>query len=143
MDTLDYNKILDDFQYKPNFVYRAFEQDGKWLIRIVMYVENARGPWMRWQLKPIPEDEVYYSDFRDFQRTWRSRGVGYSPSREMIEIFGTFQIPQYGPEDEMEFVTWLVFQIQTLEEHETFEWLRYKGELINDPHKAVVPNGRP
>jgi len=142
MRQLDYNKVLRDFQYKPNFAYGAYERDGSrmdagWWIRIVMMVENARAPWKQWELKPYPQDE-HYGEMR-FYDTLRMpppvKGVGFSPSREMMEVVGNYPIPHIFEGEDDRFVEWMVSVIRKMEDHETFEWLRYKGELINDPHK--------
>jgi hypothetical protein len=135
MKQLDFNAVLRDFQYKPNVRFGAYERDGKWWIRIIMYVENAREPWRPWELKSMPQDDTYYYD--SFMRLPpRSHGVGYSPSREMIELTGNYVIPPaFFEGDEENFVSWMVYTIKGMEDHESDEWLRYKGELLNDPHK--------
>lgn len=83
MKTLDFNKTLRDFQYKPNFGYGAYERNGMWWIRVIMLVENAREPFRKWELGTVPE-RIQFG--RDWYELPPSRGVGFSPSREMIEV---------------------------------------------------------
>lgn len=133
MKLLDYNKVLRDFQYKPNFEFKAYERVGKWWILVAMVVEDARAPFQKWELKPYPEEDVWFgNDWYD--RRPRS-GVGYSPSRELTKVTGNYVIPEFVDGEDDRFVEWLVYNVRKVEDHETFEWLRYKGELINDPHK--------
>lgn len=138
LELLDYNKVLQDFVYKPNWSYAAYEREGEWWIRIVMLVENSRAPWRRWELKPAADEEVWFGrDWRDFRP---ATFTGYSPSREVIEVMGNFPIPHvFGPEHDKEFISWMVYTIKSMEEHESDEWIRYKGELLNDPHKEITP----
>jgi hypothetical protein len=139
MDLLNYSRVLQDFRYKPNFSCRAHERDSlrvsdtEWWVKIVMLVENSRAPFQPWALMP----EMREPDFMDFYRDNRvfNNGAGRSPSRKVIEIEGNFRIPYFEEQDELLFVEWMVCKIREMEDHETFEWLRYKGELINDPHK--------
>lgn len=137
---LDFNAVLKDFRYKPNVRYGAYERDGKWWVRIVMFVENARGPWAPWELTPYPDNRGEYEYINDFMRIPKGpSGVGWSPSREMMELTGQYAIPpMFHAGDDLLFVEWMVHQIKGFEDHETDEWLRYKGELINDPHKEVA-----
>lgn len=37
---------------------------------------------------------------------------------------------------EAEFIRWLAWRLQEVEVHESKEWLRYRGELVDDPHAA-------
>lgn len=137
MRELDFNKVLRDFQYKPNVGFHAYEKYGQWWIRIVMLVEDARAPFRPWEPKPVPEDEFGYFD-NDYRRRYHypsSGNVGYSPSRELMEVVGNYAIPPFVEGDDDNFVSWLVYSIKSVESHEQDEWLRYKGELINDPHK--------
>lgn len=135
MNSLDYNAVLKDLQYKPNFGYAAYERDDGWWIRIIMLVENARMPWRRWKLDSMPQEDLWYGN-RSLGPALSS-GIGYSPSRLMVEVVGNYAIPPYKPGDEDAFVSWMIDTFKSMEEHETFEWLRYKGELINDPHKEM------
>lgn len=136
MKTLDFNAVLRDFRYKPNFGYGAYQRDGfggekEWWIRIIMLVENSRDPWKQWELKPVPQDEeLWYMD-RYMRPT---RGAGFSPSREVIEVVGNYPIPYFEEEHELVFIEWMVRTIKQMEMHETDEWARYKGELLHDPH---------
>lgn len=36
--------------------------------------------------------------------------------------------------DEAGFLDWLLCRVMSLESHETREWFRYRGELVDDPH---------
>lgn len=137
--SLDFVSILKDFQYKPNFAISAYEIDGEWRIRISMAVEDARKPFNPWVLKPMPQDEDYF--INDYARMRRpSNGIGYSPSREMTEVMGNFIIPPFVEDDgEESFLRWLMYTVKEVEMHEIDEWARYKGELLNDPHKEVTP----
>lgn len=134
-EKLDFRRVLKDFQYKPNFGFGIYEQDGKWWIRIIMMVEDSRQAFRPWTVEQRSQEEFYGYDigYRPPVRTI----IGYSPSRELVEVVGTYIIPPYveGPDQEQMFVQWLVDMVRDIEDHETFEWLRYKGELINDPHK--------
>lgn len=134
---LDFNAVLRDFQYKPNFSYGAYEREDKPWIRVIMLVENARVPFLRWEVSPDPQDNnLHWLD--SYSLPPARNGVGWSPSRELIEIVGNYPIPMsFFPGDEKRFIDWMVTIIRRMEDHETFEWLRYKGELINDPHKEV------
>lgn len=136
MKTLDFNEVLKDFQYKPNFSYGAYPRDGGWWMRIIMLVENARKPWKKWELRPVPEGELYIDTWELFRTFPGHDFVGYSPSREVIEVVGNFPIPTCFFEGyEKEFISWMVFTVKSVEKHEMDEWFRYKGELLNDPHK--------
>lgn len=137
---LDYNKVLLDFQYKPNFAYGAYTREDKPWIRVIMLVENARKPFRKWEVKPDPQDdgEIYLNRWELLRYPPASTGVGWSPSRELIEVVGNYPIPMcFSPEHADNFISWMVTIIRRMEDHETFEWLRYKGELINDPHKEI------
>lgn len=142
MKLLDYNKVLQDFRYKPNFTYHAYERDGRgsdsWWIRIVMLVEDSRKPFRRWEVKKEYRRDEYdfFADFDYGRPHLPPTPMIYSPSREMIEVMGSYPIPKcFFEGDDQEFISWMVHTIRMMEEHETDEWLRYKGELINDPHK--------
>jgi hypothetical protein len=134
---LDFNEVLKDFQYKPNFAYGAYEREGHPWIRVIMLVENARTPFQRWEVKPVPDDERW----EIINDRYYPRGpgfIGYSPSRELIEVVGNYPIPKcFYPGDELNFISWMETIIRRVEEHEVYEWMRYKGELINDPHQEV------
>jgi hypothetical protein len=136
---LDFNKVLLDFQYKPNFMIRAYNRENRPWILITMLVENARQPLRPWEVKPHPQDtEIYYDRWRPLAFPEGPSTIGYSPSREMIEVSGNYPIPLcFYPGDEDNFISWLVLQVKGVEEHEMDEWLRYKGELIRDPHKEI------
>lgn len=136
MKLLDFNKVLRDLQYKPNVGYRAYERDGMWWIRVIMLVENARAPWRQWDVKPYRQndEEMYYDLVRRIPSRFNNI-AGYSPSREVIEVVGQYPIPMFAPGEEIAFVGWMRFTLHEMENHETDEWIRYKGELLNDPHK--------
>lgn len=131
---LNYNTVLQEFQYKPNVTFSAYEREGRWWIRIIMLVEDSRAPFQKWELRPTSDADRWFD-----QKWWDrlpSRERRYSPSREMMEVVGNYMIPpSFFEGDEYRFVEWMVYLIRKVEDHETFEWLRYKGELINDPHK--------
>lgn len=135
MRTLDFNKVLQDFQYKPNFTFGAYRRDGRWWIRVVMLVEDARKPFERWEVKPAPQDQDEFTWYMDRFIPSSPNGVGFSPSRELVRVEGNYFIPEFIEGEDDRFVQWMVSTVRRLEDHETFEWLRYKGELINDPHK--------
>lgn len=130
MRLLDYDKVLQDFQYKPNWAYKAYEYEDVWYLRVMMMVEDSRRPWERWEIKQAPPEEVWFGQWNEFRP---ADFAGYSPSREVVEVTGTYEIPPFT--DEMQFIKWMVFSIEMLEKHETDEWARYKGVLLNDPHK--------
>ncbi len=136
LETLNFNKVLQDFQYKPNFYFVVYQVEGEWWIRITMLVENSREPFKPWEVKPEPQDDrLHWMDSFDLPP---ARMITmWSPSREVIEVQGRYPIPYFGPEDELPFVSWLVHTTKHIEEHEQDEWLRYKGELIRDPHAEV------
>jgi hypothetical protein len=133
-ELLDFNAVLQDFQYKPNFGVKAIKQNDEWWVRIVMIVEDSRKPFRPWTVEQRPRDE--YFNYHDLAyRPPLLNSVGYSPSREVTEVVGNYVIPTFVHNEELIFIEWLVQCVRMLEDHETFEWLRYKGELINDPHK--------
>lgn len=136
---LDYSAVLRDFQYKPNFAFAAYKREkDMWWIKAVMAVEDARKPWEQWELKPARQDRHYDDFFLDFDRNRYIPGpsfAGYSPSREVVYVEGNYPIPYFDVGDEKMFLEWLVRTVRAMEDHEMYEWLRYKGELINDPHK--------
>lgn len=144
MNELDYNKVLQDFQYKPNFGYYTFKSMEECRIRITMWVENSRSTWKQWDIHTeqwqnggmFADYDVAYNYTRYIPPTTKN----YSPSREVIEVVGTFVIPPdaFLEGDEDSFISWVVFTIKAMEDHETNEWARYKGELLNDPHKEKV-----
>lgn len=144
MKLLDYNAVLSNLQYKPNFAYTAHKRDGQWWIRVVMLVENSRGRWQQWRVVPIPDEpdepEVFVAPYYDSgYRVPIPRRIvyGYSPSREVVEVVGSYAIPAYGVGDELAFIEWMRHTFRTMEKHELDEWLKYKGELLNDPHKKA------
>lgn len=137
MSELDYSQVLRDLQYKPNFAYGVYQNKGWWMVRIIMLVEDARAPFRKWELTPLPQDreELWFGTAWFDQMPKPAKGVGYSPSREMMEVVGNYRIPYFEPGDEDTFVQWMISCFRAVEDHEFFEWARYKGELINDPHK--------
>lgn len=137
MKTLDFNAVLQDFQYKPNWAYGAYERDGQWWIRILMLVEDSRKPWSRWELGTPERREInFFDDYDiDYNRCRFANFAGYSPPREMIEVVGNYPIPYFHVGDDLPFISWMTYTIKSMEEHESDEWIRYKGELLNDPHK--------
>lgn len=136
-----FRQVINDFQYKPNFGIGLYEADGQWRIRIVMWVENSRVPFQQWEIKEgrqqsngmFDDYDIEYNRYRYVPPTPQF----FSPSREVIEVQGVFVIPPFGPENEKEFLTWLIYQVKGVEQHETDEWIRYKGELVDDPHAEV------
>jgi hypothetical protein len=140
MTLLDYNKVLRDMQYKPNVEFGAFFQEGDWHIRIVMMVENSRAPFKMWNLEQVQgrESDFFVDHYNRSTNAYRyvpDVPKYYSPSREVIEVVGTYAIPHFVDGEEDMFVEWMVMTIKSLENHEIDEWICYKGELINDPHK--------
>lgn len=136
-----FRQVIHDFQYKPNFGIGLYEAEGQWRIRIVMWVENSRTPWKQWELGQRPQfANNLFDDYDiDFNRYFPPAGPQYfSPSREVIEVQGNFVIPPFEADNEQEFLTWLIYQVKGVEEHEMDEWIRYKGELVRDPHKPVT-----
>lgn len=146
MSLLDFNKILrEDWQYKPNFGFGAYMNGDHPWIRIVMLVENSREPFRQWEVKAEPaRRELYFEDFEfsiDYNATRyipKKTFVGYSPSRELVEIMGQYPIPYFEEGDEATFIEWLLRTVWEMEKHEMYEWARYKGELVDDPHKEVT-----
>lgn len=137
MKDLDYRKIMDNFQYKPNFgfhIFNSFDGRGK-MLKVVMMVENSRGPFRPWEIKPIPQDEEAWYSERWLDKPPRGPEVGYSPSRALVELSGNYAIPPFVEGDDDLFIQFVIGCIKKVEDHEMFEWLRYKGELIDDPHK--------
>lgn len=130
VETLDYKKVLQDFTYKPNFFFALYKpsDSAHWWLRITMLVENSRRPLRMWETEMDEPEFMYGYPIQP--------PVYWSPRREVIEVQGSYPIPLFfGPEQEAEFVSWLVYTTKSTEEHEQDEWFRYKGELINDPHK--------
>lgn len=139
MKTLDFNKVLRDFQYKPNFRCAAYEREkGEWWVRIVMFVEDSRKPLEPWDPQPYPVSQRdLYFEYDIVYNRYRTPEAPeyYSPSRAVIEVMGNYPIPKYFEGDDEAFVSWMVYTIREVEKHEQDEWFRYKGELLNDPHK--------
>lgn len=138
MKELDYAAVLRDFQYKPNFAFSLYKREDKWWFKVEMAVEDSRLPFKPWELKPMSQER----EERYFGHDWydrmppRSNGIGYSPSREMTLVQGNYVIPLcFSEGDDDYFLSWVVNAVRQVEEHETDEWMRYKGKLINDPHK--------
>jgi hypothetical protein len=136
MKLLNYNQVLQDFQYKPNWAYGAYEREkGEWWIRVIMLVEDSRQPFRPWEPRSTRPREINFFD--DYDRHHLMADRLYSPVREMIEVVGNYPIPYFGVGDELPFISWMTYTIKSMEQHESDEWLRYKGELLNDPHKEV------
>lgn len=53
---------------------------------------------------------------------------------QLIPIVSTY--PTYHVRDRDQFRRWVRSCIERLERHEQMEWLRYDGELIEDPHRG-------
>ena len=135
---LNFNRVLQDIRYKPNTSMVAYESEGQWWLRVVMLVEDARGHFEPWRTHPYPQDrEDLYFFHDDLMRAPKpEKGVGWSPSRELIELRAVYAIPMFSPGDETTFLRWIRGMIHSMEKHESDEWFRYKGELVNDPHKG-------
>jgi hypothetical protein len=58
-----------------------------------------------------------------------------------VQISASYPVPYYLPDEEA-FLHWLRgYVINAVEQHESDEWFRYEGVLVNDPH-AVKPENR-
>lgn len=133
--SLDLKSILNDFMYKPNFGFALYTHEGREMIKIVMIVEDSREPTSPWVVQPSPRREVIqYGDDIAYRRRFHDNIVGYSPPRPVTEVWGNYTIPYFDEGMTMQFVEWLSHCIRKMEDHERDEWIRYKGELINDPH---------
>lgn len=131
---LDYQKVLSEFTYKPNFSIRISKQEGQWRLLITMWVEDSRGPISPWLIEQRPREfeSVFVDD--GLYRRFNTPIAGYSPSRPLVQVNGNFVIPPFEEGYEHLFLEWLVSMIRMLEDHEIDEWARYKGELLHDPH---------
>lgn len=135
---LDLKSVLNDFSYKPNFGFTLYTRDGREMIKITMVVEDSRAPLDPWRIQPAPRREVVFGDDLCVRRKFQEDNiVGYSPPRHVTEVWGKYAIPYFDSTMDVEFVEWLRNRIRKMEDHEMDEWLRYKGELVNDPHKET------
>jgi hypothetical protein len=85
--------------------------------------------------------------FKAETESWRELLVITAPfpdardsSRGICDFTMKRTIPEYlrvNPSPET-YLTWLKEQIREIEFHEIFEFLRYKGVLVNDPHAGVA-----
>ena len=132
---LNYRQVLSDFQYKPNWVFTAYTHENRWYLRMDMWVENSRTAVEPWDLRPQRWREMDFGSFRAPGMRQMDYEAVFSPSRELTLVHSQFMIPPYGPGDEEAFLKFVMFGIKSTENHEIFEWARYKGELIHDPHK--------
>jgi hypothetical protein len=131
-------EMLSNFTYKPNFGFTYYQHNDLWNVRIMMYAEDARQPLKMWQLTPHEQRPGYDDYFLDFDaRRFRpeNRSEGWSPSREQILIQGIFIVPPGLEDDEKNLLRWMIDMFRQVETHEQDEWFRYKGVLVNDPHK--------
>lgn len=134
------NSVLRDLRYKPNFSYGAHKDArGVWWIRITMWVENSRNPMVPWEIKRGVSRGSAFDDYdvdRFYDRFIPSEPEEwYTGPRPLIEVVGNYPIPYFELGQEDLFVEWFKRTIRVMEDHETDEWLRYKGELLHDPHK--------
>ena len=135
---LDYNAMLRVLTYKPNFSFQAHKREHQWWFRADMYVENSRDPFDPWEIKRGVRQPTMYDDYdiyfsRDSFPHLREKW--YGPQRPLIPVQGNYPIPFFPPGEEMDFIQWVRRTLQSMELHESDEWLKYKGEILFDPHK--------
>lgn len=143
MNELNYRELVKNFRYKPNVFFEVLKgaDDFHWMLRITMYVEDSRAPLVPWDLWPESDWRSGYGELDVASNSFIRRERILSPSREVIRVTGTYTIPPYLP-DEKALQWWMRDIVRALEDHETDEWLRYNGELLNDPHKGEMDEGR-
>lgn len=129
-DLLHPGEVLADFRYKPNFRFSAEWLGRRWLIVVEMWVEDSRAPFNPWELNA--NWTIQKKD--DFTHNAPKRIV-LSPNRQLTPVTSRNSMPDFEKGDEQMFIAWLVRVLWSMEQHEIDEWVRYKGELVNDPHK--------
>jgi hypothetical protein len=133
-EQLDINAILREFRYKPNFYIITQRYGETWIIKVTMYVENSREYFQPWEIQR--EESQFITD--GYNRFAMPPSM-YSPRRPVVEVTGSYEVPRdFRAGHEKAFLHWFIERIKDLEMHEMYEWVRYKGELINDPHKVGI-----
>jgi hypothetical protein len=66
--------------------------------------------------------------------------VRFEREREhpMIPVGGTRTVPYDAIGEAFQFERWLLYEIDGFEHHETREWFRRDGELVDDPHAGLA-----
>jgi hypothetical protein len=128
------------YSYKPNFRMMLLPphdpgSTGQWMLKVRMRVPDSRVPIQR-KRSPVGDWLGSYGG-DDYDLRFR-RDEDIDVAGPLASVQGIYAIPHYI--DREEFRRWLIHQLQLLEEHELREWLRYDGELIDDPH---APGARP
>jgi hypothetical protein len=143
----DVEQMLADVDYKPNVEFEARQQNAfddqsfntypnEIFVRAVMFTLNARQDYpaareMRGMhvgtimagLGGIVHTPTHTIDFRAIKSA-RGATVPWAVMEQGTEEF---------------FLLWLNRAvIAQLEHHEIDEWFRYKGKLVNDPHRHEV-----
>jgi hypothetical protein len=112
-------QFFKNFSYKPNFAFAVESNIGLDRlypkVRITMMVPDSR--------IPLPENEHVHA----------LNVTGVRKNIPLIPIMLDVSLgPYHSDEYALEFMR---FNIREMEDHEIDEWIRFKGELVNDPHK--------
>lgn len=117
-------ELLKEFRYKPGWQFdleRAPEWGGLKL-RVSFGAPDSRAPLRdRW----FPQCPMCHQSTNEAGQ---------------IPITGTYYLPSQMAEhvlhgDERHFWRFIRYAIDSTENHETDEWFRVRGELVNDPHE--------
>jgi len=97
-----------------------------------------------WKLTIVGADHFISGDLFENMFAWTHLEIryetidSYHPERT-IPIGARLIVPPYVAyeKDANAFRRWLEHNLDEMERHERREWLRYDGELVNDPHKVT------
>lgn len=66
-----------------------------------------------------------------------------SPDIVPVTLASCIHQEEFNKISEYVFLGWIATQIDQFEKHERMEWLRYKGERLEDPHPEIPKSIRP
>ena len=126
------------YSYKPGcqmWVTPPEVSGNNWMLHLQMRVPDSRSSIQR----PVDDIQVYYrTEYEDSvfddRLLSRLRDSGYDKAGPTITVQGRYAIPRFFQGEREQFRIWLTHTLMALEEHEMREWLRYDGELVDDPH---------
>lgn len=111
-EVTNWKDFFDNFSYKPNceFDYTHDIDFDRNRLVITMRVPDSR--------KPLPDTEILVN--------------GRRKTIPLVPITQTVRLGRWVSEDYAKNL--MRFYIREMEDHEIDEWIRYKGELVFDPH---------
>lgn len=127
-DFLCVQRLLSEFSYKPGWLFelKRTPEAGGALLHVQLHVPDSRRP--------------RYSGYEYMQCEQCGSVVSGDRPVGLIPVTGSFAISCYEMASMRRadnfFLAVMLRCVNHVEDHERDEWFRFRGQMVNDPHKG-------